>query len=370
MKVFELRYVVFFIAVLMLFAALLGAQWVRWRMRRMEKAREHWLWRQAPIGVLVLDAQGQIIDANARARAWLELEEEASISALDQGWSETLLDDVREALTTAQVRQRTVVLPRERALSWQIAPREAAAWVFLQDVSAAVQQKRLVEFLMKDLSHELRTPLSIILTNLRLLQRGNLENALAQEALNVAEAEARHLRLLMNDMFDLGRLEAREHLPMRPLDFAHLLNEVVKDMASAFEERKVAITVTMDDELPLVMGNDIWLRRALSNLLDNVLKFCRSGDEADVRLEAVSSGVRFRLCDTGPGIPDDHLPFVTHRFRVTEHGEKAGSGLGLALVAEILRHHHSELRLESPPHELDHGLCVEFILPAAPVEKP
>ena len=370
MLTLDLRLALTLLLALLTLTAAAGAWLQRYRQRRRGRQLDRAAWEHAPVGMMRLAADAHLLAANELARAWLHLPEDAAQLPEDVGWDETLREDLTQALAQDRLVQRTVALPDGRTLHWRIHPRPHEVWVFLQDVSLAAQRGRLVDFLLKELSHELRTPLSIILTNLNLLREGHLPEETARQALDMAAAEARHLRALVADMFDLGRLETREHLALRPLPLAELAGEVVAEMTPAFQDKGVALSLTAPEDLPLVLGDATWLRRAIHNLLDNALKFCRPGDEARVHLERTSAGVRFSLCDTGPGIPPDHLPLVTERFYRAHPEQNEGSGLGLALAAEILRHHHSRLDLQSPAPGQDHGLCASFTMPPASSKTP
>lgn len=360
----DVRAVLTLLLALVALAAAAGARWQRRRQKARASQLDRAAWEHAPAGMMRLRADAALLAVNPQARAWLQLPDDAETLPDDVGWDETLREDLAHALAEGRAWQRTVAMPDGRTLHWRILPRENEAWVFLQDMSLAAQRGRLVDFLLKELSHELRTPLSIILTNLNLLREGRLPEDAGRQALDMAEAEARHLRALMADMFDLGQLETRERLALRPLDLAALAGEVASEMTPAFEVKGMTLGLSAAEDLPLVLGDATWLRRVIHNLLDNALKFCRPEDEVQMQVESAPAGVRFILCDTGPGIPPDHLSLVTERFYRVHPQQGEGSGLGLALVAEILRHHHSRLELASPAPGQTRGLCASFVLSA------
>lgn len=99
------------------------------------------------------------------------------------------------------------------------------------------------------------------------------------------------------------------------------------------------------------------------NLLDNAVTYSRPGDRVMVSLQHIQKGVECTVCDTGPGIPAQHLPHVTRRFYRAAPQAAAGSGLGLAIVEEILRHHESRLEIESQAEGEETGTRVRFVLP-------
>ncbi len=118
--------------------------------------------------------------------------------------------------------------------------------------------------------------------------------------------------------------------------------------------------------LPLVVGQEDRLLQVFLNLLDNAVKYSRPGDRAVVSLAQTEGGVECVVRDTGPGIPAEHVPHVTRRFYRAAPQKIEGSGLGLALVEEILRRHQSHLEIESHTEGEETGTRVRFVLPVLP----
>jgi signal transduction histidine kinase len=218
--------------------------------------------------------------------------------------------------------------------------------------------------LVSDLGHELRTPIATVLTHLEILGFDDVGEDVHRQSLHLARREAQRLSRLVNDMLELGRLETVEALPLRPLNLADLTEEVVFQMMSGARERGIELQGAATAGLPLVLGNADRLRQVLLNLLDNALKYSATGASVTVSLQRVQEGVACDVCDTGPGIPPEHLPYVAQRFYRAAPEVVEGSGLGLSLVQEVLRHHGSELTLASPVAG-GRGTCAHFVLPAA-----
>jgi two-component system phosphate regulon sensor histidine kinase PhoR len=99
-------------------------------------------------------------------------------------------------------------------------------------------------------------------------------------------------------------------------------------------------------------------------LLDNAVKYLRTGDRVTVTLRRQLDRhvILCEVHDTGPGIPAEHLPLVTRRFYRVASEEIGGSGLGLAVVKEILRRHHSELEISSRTEGAETGTTIRFVL--------
>jgi len=215
-----------------------------------------------------------------------------------------------------------------------------------------------------NVSHELRTPLATILTHLEVLLLPDISKEIGRQSLRLLKAEAQRMARLVNDMLELGRLETTVELERRPVDLLTVVEEAMAQIAPQAEEREIAISLEADAPLPLILGNADRLKQVFLNLLDNAVRYSRPGDRVVVSLRRVREGIACTVSDTGPGIPAEHLPYVTRRFyRAVPEGE-GGSGLGLALVKEILRLHQSKLSIESQTEGEETGTCVRFVLPA------
>ncbi len=112
------------------------------------------------------------------------------------------------------------------------------------------------------------------------------------------------------------------------------------------------------------MGAADRLHQVFLNLLENALLYCRPGDRVTISLRRTPKGVECVVCDTGPGIPAEHLPHITRPFYRAAPQAVPGSGLGLAIVEEVLRRHGSRLEIESRTEGPERGTQVRFVLPA------
>lgn len=234
----------------------------------------------------------------------------------------------------------------------EIARLASAFTVMMATLDESVQaQRRLVA----DASHELRTPLTSLTTNLELLDEGQgTHDPQAPELVKDARLKAEELKVLVNDLVDLARYgSAQAHLEDTRLDL----------LAARVVERAVArgARVEFRTELTecLVTADPDAVERALSNLVDNAVKWSPDGGRVLVRVDADGTVL---VCDQGPGIPAADLPFVFDRFyRSPTARALPGSGLGLAIVRQIAEAHGGEVHAEP----LDQGLCMRFSLPAS-----
>jgi two-component system, OmpR family, sensor histidine kinase MprB len=197
------------------------------------------------------------------------------------------------------------------------------------------QQRRLV----LDASHELRTPLTALRTNIDLLRRARTFNQdQRDELLGETDLELRELTDLVSELVELAT-DTHTEEAVEQIDLGELVDRVVTR-----QQRRTGREITFDADQPaVVVGRVTLLERAITNLLDNALKF----SAADTEVEVVVRGADVQILDRGAGIAAADLPHVFDRFyRSTTARGVPGSGLGLAIVEQIARMHAGSVTLE------------------------
>jgi two-component system phosphate regulon sensor histidine kinase PhoR len=237
--------------------------------------------------------------------------------------------------------------------------------VFVLDATDQGKAEEAARNLLNDVSHELRTPLATILTHLEVLGLPNLPAETGSQSLRLLKAEARRMARMVQLMLELGRLESGAELERRPVDLVALAEETSGQVRPQAAERGITLSLSAEGNLPFALGDADRLRQAFLNLLDNAVKYCRHGDRVLVSLHRDGDRVVCAVEDSGPGIPAAQLPHVTRRFHRAAPQSTEGSGLGLALVAEIARRHGAELRIESETEGEATGTTATFSLPVA-----
>jgi PAS domain S-box-containing protein len=235
----------------------------------------------------------------------------------------------------------------------QIAAAIAAARAREQErrrAEALAEIDRAKTMFFSNVSHEFRTPLTLML--------GPLEEALAARDLPVMErlrlelAHRNSLRLLklVNSLLEFSRIEAgRARASYTPVDLAPLTRDIASTFRSACERARLALVVDCAPlPEPVFVDREMWEKIVL-NLLSNAFKFTFAG-EIVVRLRAVDGQAELMVRDSGVGIPAAELPRLFERFHRIE-GQKSrtyeGSGIGLALVQELVKLHGGSIRAES-----------------------
>jgi signal transduction histidine kinase len=234
------------------------------------------------------------------------------------------------------------------------------------DVDAMVarldDEERARRSLIAAVSHDLRTPI----TALRLLA-----DAIDDE---VADAETRreyaarigtHVRALgalIDDLFELTRLESGDLTwTMERVRVDALLNETIEAMRPAAEARDVRVTAELGASIVAAHGNPEKLQRVLFNLIQNAIRHTPPDGSVTVRAESVGAGIEIEVADTGSGIDGEHRARVFEPFyRADGSRSDGGAGLGLAVSRAIVEAHGGTIWLEEAPV----GARVRFRLPS------
>ena len=240
-------------------------------------------------------------------------------------------------------------------LAGQVATAVANARAYEEErrrAEALAELDRAKTAFFSNVSHEFRTPLTLML--------GPLEDALAlpgqgalpvrRETLEIVHRNGLRLLRLVNTLLDFSRIEAgRVRASYEPTDLAAFTADLASNFRSACE--KAGLTLTVDcSPLPesVFVDRGMW-EKVVLNLLSNAFKFtCEGGLSVSLRL--VQHAAELRVSDTGTGIPPEEMPRLFERFHRVENARgrtHEGSGIGLALVQELVRLHGGSITAES-----------------------
>ena len=221
-----------------------------------------------------------------------------------------------------------------------------------QRAEALAELDRAKTVFFSNVSHEFRTPLTLLV--------GPLEESLAdqttplpavhRERQQVAHRNALRLLRLVNTLLDFSRIEAgRIDATYEPTDLAGLTADLASVFRSAIETAGLRLVVHCDPlPSPVYVDRGMWETIVL-NLLSNALKFTFDGQIA-IALRADGNRVELKVSDTGVGIPEADLPRMFERFHRVKHARARtfeGTGIGLALVHELVRLHGGEITVAS-----------------------
>ena len=207
-----------------------------------------------------------------------------------------------------------------------------------------------------NLSHEFRTPLSIIKGSVEKLQQQDEPGSSRRSDYQLIDRSASRLLQLINQLLDLSRLEAgKMELHPKPGEITHVLQLMAGSFASLFESKGITYRYTVSLQPVWVLMDSDKLEQILSNLLTNAYKF--TSTKGQVRLSAAIEPLQTGTCDlqlvvqdTGIGIGEHQLPRIFDRFyQVDDSATRSyeGTGIGLALVKELVDLHGGQIKVES-----------------------
>jgi signal transduction histidine kinase/DNA-binding response OmpR family regulator len=237
----------------------------------------------------------------------------------------------------------------------QISAGLSGAWAYEAErrrAEALAELDRAKTVFFSNVSHEFRTPLTLILGSLEDLRDGGQLAPEAHYPLAIAQRNGQRLLRLVNSLLDFSRIEAgRVQASYEPVDLAETTADLVSVFRSATERAGLRLVVDCPPVgEPVYLDRGMW-EKVVLNLLSNAFKFTLEG-EIEVRLERLAGAgtVLVVVRDTGIGIPEAELPHLFERFRRVEGAKgrtQEGSGIGLALVQELVKLQGGSVTVES-----------------------
>ena len=234
-----------------------------------------------------------------------------------------------------------------------------------------IEEMKTMDNLRRDLvanvSHDLRTPLVTIhgYVETILMKAEHLSETDRQRYLTIVLHGTERLRKLVEELFELSKLEARQTRPnLEQFSIAELVQDIVQKYQILAEQRHVTVKAELRHDLPPVTADIALIERVFQNLIDNAIKFTPENGVITIKLESAHDKVNVDVSDTGHGIPPEELPHIFERYqRGREYAatDASGTGLGLAIVKKILEIHGISVSVAS---RIEEGTAFSFSLPA------
>ena len=236
----------------------------------------------------------------------------------------------------------------------------------IHDVTELERLESVRRDFVSNVSHELKTPLTAIHGYVEtLLDAHPVDRATRGRFLRKIRRQSNRLGALVSDLLTLSRIESAAEPPATILDLRSQVGEVLNLLGPAGEERGLELVAEFPQAAVEVLGEEEAIRQALSNLVDNAVKYSAEGGRVRVRLQSENGRVVVEVQDQGPGIGAEHLDRIFERFYRVDRArsrELGGTGLGLAIVKNVARRHGGGVEVES---ERGRGSTFRFWLPAA-----
>ena len=282
---------------------------------------------------------------------------------------------VKAAATTKEVKTaRATSIVSGRAFDVTAAPLPGGGAVaVLRDLTETERVEKTRRDFIANVSHELRTPLTSIQGYSETLLDTTPDNgAPTREFLEIIRKNAARMSRLTEDLLTLARVESGETRfdtePVPPIELLHDAEESFREIARS---QGVDLQIIDGEEngpvesLPPVAADREAIHQVFANLIDNAMKYGRSGARIVLGARPAQRGIEFYVQDFGAGISSEHLPRLFERFYRVDKArsrESGGTGLGLAIAKHIMLAHDGSIRAES---ELNHGSTFLFTLPTA-----
>jgi signal transduction histidine kinase len=201
-----------------------------------------------------------------------------------------------------------------------------------------------------NISHELRTPITYLEGYADVLAKGLIEDeAEKQKYLNILSQEARRLTYIIQDLFDLAKMEeGKIDLHLETVDPAEILESSIHKVELKAKEKGLEIGSRLEQVHPIQIDR-IRCEQILLNLLDNAIRYTLQGS-ITVTLSQKGKFVIFEIADSGPGIPEEELPYIFERFYRVEKSRSrqfGGTGLGLSIVQKLVELQGGSIEVKS-----------------------
>jgi signal transduction histidine kinase len=221
----------------------------------------------------------------------------------------------------------------------------------LEEEKAEIEMLR--QELVANVSHDLRTPLASIHGYIEtlLMKKDSLDEDTKAKYLNTTLQSTEKLKNLVDELFELSKLESKERkLNIESFSAGELLLDIANNFKISAQEKGVQLQTDVPQHSPMVFADLALIDRVVSNLLSNAIKYCNDGDHVNIKLEGDGHQLWISITDTGAGIEADDLPHIFNRFHKGK-GARQGTGLGLAIVKNILEMHNSHYDVHSKKGE-------------------
>jgi two-component system, OmpR family, phosphate regulon sensor histidine kinase PhoR len=315
--------------------------------------------------VIAINPQGQVSWCNA-------VMQKIALSPVQEGRAlvhsirdPEVLSSVSEALTLRRVnRRRAISVAPGKVFEVNAAPMPGGGAVaVLHDVSEKERSETTRRDFVANVSHELRTPLTCITGYVEtLLDDGSLSHQV-REFLQIILKNASRMNRLTEDLLALASVESGDYkLRLQKINASTLVEEAVGSLTGLVLDSPVNLEVGEITDEPVMADLDA-LSQVFGNLVENAMKYGKTGGRVKVGARAQESMVEFYVQDFGPGVAYEHLSRIFERFYRVDKArsrESGGTGLGLAIAKHIIHAHGGDIRCES---ELGFGATFLFRLP-------
>jgi PAS domain S-box-containing protein len=233
--------------------------------------------------------------------------------------------------------------------------------VTLQDITYLKEVDRIRNEVVHTVSHDLRSPLTSVIGYTELIARAGSLNESQQEFLKRIQESVQHITTLINDLLELGSIEAGLDTRREWVQLDGILRYTLDMLQGQIKSKHIKVQTDVSLGIPALRANPVRLRQVLDNVVGNAIKYSNKDGEVKVSIRSEGDQIILQVSDDGPGIPIQDQPHIFDKFyRGRNMDKQEGSGLGLAIVKSIVDAHQGRIWVES---NLGQGSTFFIVLP-------
>lgn len=318
----------------------------------------------SPEGVLAISNTNQVTFCNDPLRKMFGLQKDAGAKISMIEFSESLgrlidipnSENISDALRTGAREGKFRLKQPKRTIKWEardLDSKELSTLLFFRDVTKDAEIDEMKSDFLVTAAHEFRAPMASIYGFVELMMTRDLPEEARKEYLGIIHDQTRGLVKMLNELLDLARIEARAGKDFRyaPHTLSAVLHKALVELNIPAHSHPVHIETGLE-ELPPLLIDESKIRQVIINVLSNAWKYSPVGGEIRISHEIVKDdstpSLLFKVSDHGIGMSPEHQRKAFDRFfRADTSGVIPGTGLGLALVKEIMQIHGGSVDMES-----------------------
>ena len=317
-----------------------------------ERSRLELVFNNIHDSVMILDEEKNILLLNPAMCRTFGLDAKTAIGkpVLDVLTHPDLLALVTRTETQDPLNYHEVSFPDGRVGNAQLtAIYEVGFAITMQDITYLKEMDRIRSEFVHTVSHDLRSPLTSVMGYSELVERVGPLNENQRDFLNRIRDGIQHITSLVNDLLDLGNVEAGFDTQRQFVQLEGILRYTLDMLQGQIKSKRLKVHTDIARSLPALRANPIRLRQVLDNVVGNAIKYSNANGEVKIAIHAEGDQVILQVTDEGLGIPPTDQQYIFDKFYRGSNisPEIEGSGLGLAIVKSIVENHQGRIWVES-----------------------